>query len=83
MASPDKEWITIAEAVSLAGCTEGYLRRLLGEEDERLRGWKAGARAWLVSREDVMKLRANLTTRSNARRHERQGKPKRRTRKTA
>ena len=83
MASPDKEWITIAEAVALAGCTEGYLRRLLGEQDKRLRGWKAGARAWLVSREDVMALRANLTTRSNARRHERQGKPRRRTRKTA
>ena len=42
MASPDKEWITIAEAVRLAGCTEGYLRRLLGDGDSRLTGWKAG-----------------------------------------
>jgi len=83
VASPDKEWITIAEAVELAGCTEGYLRRLLGEGDERLRGWKAGARAWLVHRQDVVSLGRNLTPRSNARRHERQGKPRRRTRKTA
>jgi hypothetical protein len=83
VASPDKEWITISEAVALAGCTEGYLRRLLGEGDGRLRGWKAGERAWLVCRQDVVSLKQNLTTRSNARRHERQGKPKRRTRKTA
>ena len=83
VASPDKEWITVAEAVDLAGCTEGYLRRLLCEGDKRLRGWKAGARAWLVRREDVVELRRHLTTRSNARRHERSGKPKRRTRKTA
>ena len=83
MASPDKEWITVAEAVELAGCTEGYLRRLLGEGDQRLRGWKAGARAWLVRRDDVLELRRHLTTRSNARRHERAGRPRRRTRKTA
>ena len=81
MASPDKEWVTVAEAVELAGCTEGYLRRLLGEGDTRLRGWKAGARAWLVKREDVLELRQQLTTRSNARRHERSGR--RRRRKTA
>jgi len=83
VASPDKEWVTVAEAVDLAGCTEGYLRRLLCEGDSRLRGWKAGARAWLVNRADVLELRRHLTTRSNGRRHERTGKPKRRTRKTA
>ncbi len=83
MASPDKEWITVAEAVDLAGCTEGYLRRLLGEGDSRLTGWKAGARAWLVLRADVLELKRNLTTRSNARRDERPGRPRRRSRKTA
>lgn len=67
----------------MAGCKEGYLRRLLREGDKRLRGWKAGARAWLVRREDVVELRRHLTTRSNARRHERTGKPRRRSRKTA
>jgi hypothetical protein len=71
MASPAGEWVTIAEAVALAGCTEGYLRRLLLAEDKRLRGWKAGERAWLVRKEDVLSLRASLTTRSNLRRDER------------
>lgn len=42
MSSPDREWVTVAEAVSIAGCTEGYIRRLLGDGDKRLRGWKAG-----------------------------------------
>ena len=71
MASPDKEWITITEAVRLAGCTEGYLRRLLGDGDSRLTGWKAGERAWLVKRADVVALRESLTTRSNLRKDER------------
>jgi hypothetical protein len=83
MASPDKEWITVAEAVKVAGCTEGYLRRLLCGGDTRLTGWKAGARAWLVRRADVVELKRNLTTRSNARRHERPSSPRKRTRKTA
>jgi excisionase family DNA binding protein len=83
VASPDKEWITVSEAVELAGCTEGYLRRLLGEGDKRLTGWKAGARAWLVRKADVVELGRSLTTRSNARRHERTGRNRRRSRKTA
>ncbi len=79
MASPDKEWITIAEAVKLAGCTEGYLRRLLIADDKRLTGWKAGERAWLVKRADVLILKASLSTRSNLRKSERKAdqKPKR------
>jgi hypothetical protein len=76
LASPDKDWVTIAEAVKLAGCTEGYLRRLLGEGDNRLRGWKAGQRAWLVLRADVLALKASLTTRSNLRKDERPAAPK-------
>lgn len=84
VASPDKEWITIAEAVRLAGCTEGYLRRLLGEGDSRLTGWKAGERAWLVKRADVVSLRDSLTTRSNLRKDERPAVAKaRRKRKTS
>lgn len=78
MASPNNEWVTIAEAVRLAGCSEGYLRRLLGDGDSRLQGWKAGARAWLVKRADVLELKKQLTTRSNARRHERDSKGRRR-----
>lgn len=76
VASPDKEWITIAEAVKLAGCTEGYLRRLLGDEDSRLTGWKAGERAWLVKKADVLALKAGLSTRSNLRKAERPATPK-------
>ena len=76
MASPDKEWITIAEAVKLAGCTEGYIRRLLIAEDSRLTGWKAGERAWLVKRADVVALKASLSTRSVGRRAERPATPK-------
>jgi hypothetical protein len=77
VASPDKDWITIAEAVENAGCTEGYLRRLLGAGDSRLRGWKAGERAWLVHRADVLELARSLTTRSNRRKAERVKKPSR------
>lgn len=69
MSSPDGAWLTIEEAVRLAGCTDGYVRRLLREE--KLAGWKAGNRAWLVRVEDVVRLRAELSTRSNLRRHER------------
>jgi excisionase family DNA binding protein len=76
VASPDKEWITIAEAVKLAGCTEGYLRRLLIADDKRLTGWKAGERAWLVKRADVLALKANLSTRSVGRRDEKPAAPK-------
>lgn len=84
MASPDKEWITIAEAAALAGCTEGYLRRLLGGKDSRLTGWKAGERAWLVKKVDILALKASLTTRSNLRKAERPAAPKpKRKRKTS
>ena len=76
MASPNNEWITIAEAVKLAGCTEGYIRRLLIAEDGRLTGWKAGERAWLVKRADVVALKASLSTRSVGRRAEKPAAPK-------
>lgn len=82
MASPDKEWITVAEAVKLCGCTEGYIRRLLIAEDPRLTGWKAGQRAWLVKRVDALALRDSLSTRSVGRRGERPAaKPPRKKRK--
>ena len=78
MSSPDHEWITIAEAVDAAGCTDGYLRRLLRQG--RLEGWRAGERAWLVLRDAISELRGQLSTRSNLRAHERKSlkkKPKR------
>jgi excisionase family DNA binding protein len=63
MASPDEVWITVSEAAELIGCVDGYLRRLLAEG--RLKGWKAGERAWLVERAAVLELGKTLTTRAN------------------
>lgn len=83
MASPDKEWITITEAVELAGCTPGYLRQLLLAGDSRVKGWKAGERAWLVSRADILALKKSLSTRSNLRKSERGKKVKRAKRRKA
>lgn len=68
MASPDKKWLTTEEAAREAGCTEGWLRFLLGRGDERLEGWKAGERAWLVSQESVLRFRETLSSRSTGRR---------------
>jgi excisionase family DNA binding protein len=63
MASPDEVWITVTEAAEMIGCVEGYLRRLLAAG--RLKGWKAGERAWLVDRAAVLELGKTLTTRAN------------------
>lgn len=76
MASPDKAWLTVEEAVALIGCTDGWVRHLLREG--RLEGWRAGERAWLVRRESAIEARRNLTTRSNAKKTERSPKPRRR-----
>jgi excisionase family DNA binding protein len=80
VASPDKTWLTVEEAVALIGCTDGWVRHLLREG--KLEGWRAGERAWLVRRESALQARAGLTTRSNAKKAERDPKPRRR-RKTA
>jgi len=80
VASPDKNWLTVEEAVELIGCTDGWVRHLLREG--KLEGWRAGERAWLVRRASALEARANLTTRSNAKKGERVAKPRRR-RKTA
>jgi excisionase family DNA binding protein len=69
MASPDRKYVTVTEAVQIAGCTDGYIRRLLREE--KLTGWRAGERAWLVELDSLMKLRGELSTRSNLRVDER------------
>lgn len=76
MASPDKTWLTVTEAVKLIGCTDGWIRHLLREG--KLEGWRAGQTAWLVNREAAIAARANLTTRSNAKKNEREPRPRRR-----
>lgn len=80
MASPDKTWLTVEEAVALIGCTDGWVRHLLREG--KLEGWRAGERAWLVRRESALQARAGLSSRSNAKKAE-QGQKVRRRRKTA
>jgi len=72
----DKDWITTVEAAALAGCTEGYIRRLLRDGDRRLRSWRAGERAWLVSRADVLALRETLSSRATVNREQRPASPK-------
>lgn len=69
VASPDKVWITVSEAAKLAGCVEGYIRRLL--IGGRLTGWKTGERGWNVDRQAAVELGQQLTTRSNRRKAER------------
>ena len=81
MSSPDNEWITIAEAVAVAGCTDGWLRMLLAKGE--IKGWKAGQRAWLLRRTDALALKTTLTTRSVGKRtHGRVGKKAKKQRKS-
>jgi hypothetical protein len=76
MASPDKEWVTVAETAKLAGCTVGWVRMLL--LTEQLSGWKAGARAWLIKRTDAEGLKKTLTIRSVGKRETKPKPPKKR-----
>jgi len=71
------DWIPVAAAAEIAGCSAQYLRRELEEHyDEatrrssggRVEGWKANGRAWLVNVASAEALRETLSTR--ARRHE-------------
>jgi excisionase family DNA binding protein len=76
VASPDKTWLTVEEAVALIGCTDGWVRHLLREG--KLEGWRAGERAWLVKRESAIEARSGLTTRSNAKKGERPARQRKR-----
>ena len=73
------DWVSVAKAAEIAGCSEQYLRRELDEHyDEdtrrsrggRIEGWKANGRAWLVNVASAEALRETLSTR--ARLHERE-----------
>lgn len=66
----------MAEAAKAAGCTQGWIRLLLGRGD--LAGWKAGERAWLVNAEAARALRGELTSRSVGKRDTQSASPKRR-----
>jgi len=73
------DWLSVAKAAKLAGCSEQYIRRDLLEHlprDEknqptsdrtqggRLDGWLVNGRAWMVSRASAEALRETLSTRA-------------------
>lgn len=61
------EYLTIAEAVTYMGCTDGWVRMLL--RNKKLRGKQIGQRLWLVTRESAAEVRDNLTTRAKGKKH--------------
>lgn len=73
MAPVEDDWVSVAAAAKLAGCSEQYIRRELLENVEgdairtsggRLEGWRPNGKAWLVSRRSVLELAGTLTTRA-------------------
>ena len=72
----EDDWVSVAGAAKIAGCSEQYIRRELlehTEDDEvrtaggRLEGWRPNGKAWLVSRRSAEALAETLSTR--ARKH--------------
>jgi hypothetical protein len=72
MCSPGKEWFSVAEAATEAGCTDGWLRLLLGKNRQPWikagRCWKVGERAWALHRDLVQEIKGGLSNRSLGRR---------------
>ena len=62
------EYLTVAEAVALMGCTDGWVRHLLGE-GKMPGARRIGQRIWLIPAAAARAARDNLTTRANAKRH--------------
>lgn len=61
------EYLTVREAVDVMGCTEGWIRMLLGTG--KLPGRRFGERVWLIPVEAAREARDNLSTRANAKKH--------------
>lgn len=62
------EYLTVAEAVKEMGCSEGWVRALLGEG--KLPGARRiGQRVWLIPAAAAREARDNLTTRSVGKKH--------------
>lgn len=83
--TPDGKWCSVEEACGIAGCTDGLIRLRLREG--RLAGFKANARAWMVSVEGCRAMRGELAPHSNAKKVAAQPKspaekPKRKRRKS-
>ena len=62
------EYLTVAEAVDVMGCTEGWIRHLLGEG--KLPGARRfGKRVWLIPMQAAKAATADLSTRSVGKKH--------------
>lgn len=81
--SVQDDWISVAKAAAMAGCSQQFIRRDLLEHlprDEkgepqsdrtsggRLEGWLVNGRAWLVSKASAEALRGSLTSRATGNR---------------
>ncbi len=73
MAPVEDDWISVAAAAELAGCSQQYIRKELLQNVEgdairtsggRLEGWRPNGKAWLVSRRSVLEMAETLTTRA-------------------
>lgn len=62
------KYFTVAEAVKHMGCSEAWVRTLLGAG--KLRGAKRiGQRVWLIPEAAATEAKAGLTTRAKGKRH--------------
>lgn len=81
--SVQDDWVSVAKAAELAGCSEQFIRRDLlahlpkdsaGRHTSdrtsggRLEGWLVNGRAWLVSTASAAALRGSLTSRATGKR---------------
>lgn len=65
---PPGRYLTVAEAVEHMGCSEAWVRTLLG--GGKLKGAKRiGQRVWLIPEAAATEARASLTTRAKSKRH--------------
>lgn len=65
---PPGKYLTVAEAVAHMGCSEAWVRTLLGKGE--LAGAKRiGQRVWLIPEAAATRARDGLTTRAKGKRH--------------
>lgn len=65
---PQGKYLTVADAVEHMGCSEAWVRTLLGAG--KLRGAKRfGKRVWLIPEASATEARDALTTRAKSKRH--------------
>ena len=62
------EYLTVAEAVEVMGCTQGWVRHLLGS-GQIPGARRIGQRVWLIPAAAARQARDGLTTRSVGKKH--------------